>query len=153
MSLRNALSLLHGRTTDFDCCLDDIDVSSEHSDSDSEGEGEGGDIPHRTEADVKSKAQLNRELHDDVERAADDAGDADEGDVNAADEGHQEEAVAPDADHHEDEDEGEEPQEDEFVVEAIVDHTIRGKKVTYLIKWVGYPDDQNTWEPEENLLP
>ncbi|XP_026287760.1 uncharacterized protein LOC113213045 isoform X3 [Frankliniella occidentalis] len=43
--------------------------------------------------------------------------------------------------------------EDEFVVERIVSrrYNIRKKAYEYLLKWEGYADDQNTWEPAENL--
>ena len=43
-----------------------------------------------------------------------------------------------------------EPEEDTtYEVEKI----LQQKDNQYLIKWVGYPDSENTWEPEENLLP
>ncbi len=47
---------------------------------------------------------------------------------------------------------GEEEQKDEFYqVERIVNHKmVRGKKF-FQVKWVGYNDKDNTWEPEENL--
>lgn len=40
-----------------------------------------------------------------------------------------------------------------FVVEKIVGHAIntRTRKVKYLVKWEGYPDTENTYEPELNL--
>ena len=42
---------------------------------------------------------------------------------------------------------------DEFyeVEEIVGKKTIRGKN-HYQVKWVGYPSDQNTWEPLENLI-
>ncbi|ELA41821.1 uncharacterized protein VICG_01173 [Vittaforma corneae ATCC 50505] len=42
--------------------------------------------------------------------------------------------------------------EDVFDVERILDdRVVKGKK-QYLIKWIGYPDSENTWEYEENLM-
>lgn len=41
--------------------------------------------------------------------------------------------------------------EEEFTVEKILDKRVRASKVEYLIKWEGYPDTENTWEPQENL--
>lgn len=44
-------------------------------------------------------------------------------------------------------------QEEEFVVEKIVSRRFnpRRKQYEYLLKWEGYPSEQNTWEPAENL--
>ena len=41
----------------------------------------------------------------------------------------------------------------EYIVEAIRSkRIIKDKKVEYKVKWVGYDEEQNTWEPEENIL-
>ena len=38
---------------------------------------------------------------------------------------------------------------DEYEVEKIVDYDRNSQR--YLIKWKGYPSDENTWEPLTNL--
>ena len=45
--------------------------------------------------------------------------------------------------------------ENEYKVEAVVDKTVEisggSEKVYYMIKWLGYGPECNTWEPIENL--
>lgn len=39
-----------------------------------------------------------------------------------------------------------------FAAEKILKHRIDDGKNQYLVKWAGYPKNQATWEPEENIL-
>ncbi|GAA5959299.1 hypothetical protein JCM10213_008100 [Rhodosporidiobolus nylandii] len=41
--------------------------------------------------------------------------------------------------------------EQEWTVEAIVDEKGRGRALHYLVKWAGYPDSDNSWEPPANV--
>lgn len=38
-----------------------------------------------------------------------------------------------------------------FDVAAIVDHRGVGVNLRYQVRWLGYTEDENTWEPVENL--
>lgn len=52
-----------------------------------------------------------------------------------------------------DRDDDEEESEEEYSVEAIRKwrYNLREKQYEYLVKWKNYPEEDNTWEPKENL--
>ena len=39
-----------------------------------------------------------------------------------------------------------------YEVEEILDYRLKHGKLEYLVKWSGYTDDYNTWEPEANCV-
>lgn len=39
-----------------------------------------------------------------------------------------------------------------YTVEKIVGKQTQKGKTKYLVKWDGYSNEENTWEPEENIL-
>ena len=43
--------------------------------------------------------------------------------------------------------------EDEYDVEKILDEKKVREKPQYLVKWLGYEDKKNSWEPAKNVSP
>ena len=49
-------------------------------------------------------------------------------------------------------DDDDDEEEAEYIVERVVDKRVKGKgKIEYLLKWKGFDDADNTWEPADNL--
>ena len=43
--------------------------------------------------------------------------------------------------------------EEEYQVEALMGDRQRGRRKQFLVKWLGYPSSDNTWEYEDDLRP
>lgn len=39
----------------------------------------------------------------------------------------------------------------EWAVESIVAQRLKGRRDEYLVAWVGYPPEENTWEPRSTV--
>ncbi|OCT53620.1 hypothetical protein CLCR_11418 [Cladophialophora carrionii] len=99
------------------------------------------------DVDTEAKEQVNGELEDKLDENGDLA--PSQAKDDDSDQATKAKAHGDDA---EDEDEEDEDGE-EYNVESIQDHKWVKGQLLYFIKWQGYPASQNTWEPEEHLLP
>lgn len=122
-------------------------INSAESDAESDDVDAFEDSHVKINAEVKG--QLNGELKDEAEKATNDdvEGEEDEGTGDIEHEGGEMKEVEVEEDD-DDDDEG-----DEFNVEAIRKHKFLKGKLHYFIKWLGYKEKDNTWEPREHLVP
>ena len=44
------------------------------------------------------------------------------------------------------------PHDDTYVVEKILKHRMHGGRMQWLVKWRGYDDTHNTWEPAQQFV-
>jgi hypothetical protein len=45
------------------------------------------------------------------------------------------------------------PEDNQWKVEKLVNKRRIGRTVQYLVKWLGYPDSENTWEKRKDIDP
>ncbi|EXJ64190.1 hypothetical protein A1O7_00526 [Cladophialophora yegresii CBS 114405] len=99
------------------------------------------------DVDTEAKQQLNGELKDNLDN------DAESAPSRAKDDDDEEDLTTEAKAREEDEEDDEDEEAEEYNVESIQDHKFVKGQLLYFIKWQGYPASQNTWEPEEHLLP
>ena len=45
------------------------------------------------------------------------------------------------------------PQDNIYVMETVLEKKTEKSQIFWKIKWLGFPYEQSTWEPEENIQP
>ena len=45
------------------------------------------------------------------------------------------------------------PEDHQYKVEKLIRKRRKGRKVQYWVKWLGYPDSENTWEVQQDIDP
>ncbi|KAH0843899.1 hypothetical protein AYO21_10406 [Fonsecaea monophora] len=125
--------------------------------------GDADDIFHDPEPDADSaaKKQVNGDLKDKADEEEEsphddndeeEAPEAPKGKARASEDDTTGRAKEDDDDSEDDDSESIE-EEAMYNVETIRNHKFQKGQVFYLIKWQGYSEKENTWEPEEHLLP
>ncbi|KAL3739099.1 hypothetical protein ACJRO7_020491 [Eucalyptus globulus] len=104
------------------------------------GGGEAAEGGHPLEEEEEEKEAAAEEGEDGEEADDDEDEDEDDGEGEGEGEGDEEGAERPKLD------------EGFYEIEAVRRKRVRKGQVQYLIKWRGWPETANTWEPFENLM-